>query len=85
MKDITALNLFIGVKAFRFINGVYHIFDGIGAVVRRGGEIVQVWRKRMKSRRELFALLDYSDWELSDIGVTRTDIQCEASKFFWTA
>jgi len=44
--------------------------------------LVNEWRRRAGSRRELAALCDRA---LRDIGVTRYDVEREASKPFWRA
>ncbi|HTP92027.1 MAG TPA: DUF1127 domain-containing protein [Xanthobacteraceae bacterium] len=40
------------------------------------------WRRRIRSREELYGL---SDASLRDIGITRCDVAREASKPFWMA
>jgi uncharacterized protein YjiS (DUF1127 family) len=44
--------------------------------------MVQAWRERARSRRELAAR---SDRELQDIGACRASIEYEVSKPFWSA
>jgi len=44
--------------------------------------LVNEWRRRAGSRRELAAMCDRS---LRDIGVTRYDADCEVGKPFWRA
>jgi uncharacterized protein YjiS (DUF1127 family) len=39
-----------------------------------------LWRRRQRERRSLLTL---SDFELQDIGITRSDAQREAAKPFW--
>jgi uncharacterized protein YjiS (DUF1127 family) len=38
------------------------------------------WRRRLRDRRDLAAMSDYS---LRDIGLTRNDVDWEARKPFW--
>jgi uncharacterized protein YjiS (DUF1127 family) len=45
-------------------------------------ETLHAWRHRYRSRREL---AQWSDRELHDIGISRSDIAYEAGKPFWRA
>jgi uncharacterized protein YjiS (DUF1127 family) len=45
-------------------------------------ETFHAWRQRYRSRREL---AQWSDRELHDIGISRSDIAYEAEKPFWRA
>lgn len=45
-------------------------------------ETVHIWRRRYQSRRELAR---WSDRDLHDIGLSRTDIADETDKPFWRA
>jgi uncharacterized protein YjiS (DUF1127 family) len=59
--------------------------DRIGVlhhVLARIGSEVSEWRRRSRDRRALAAM---SDRSLRDIGLTRYDAACEASKPFWRA
>ncbi|MBO0718280.1 MAG: DUF1127 domain-containing protein [Rhizobiales bacterium] len=51
------------------------------AWARIGSELGE-WRRRLRDRRALAAM---SDRSLRDIGLTRYDAACEASKPFWRA
>jgi uncharacterized protein YjiS (DUF1127 family) len=46
------------------------------------GETLHVWRQRYATRREL---AQWSDRDLHDIGVSRSDVVFEAGKPFWRA
>jgi uncharacterized protein YjiS (DUF1127 family) len=48
----------------------------------RMGSVLGEWRRRSRDRR---ALASMSDRSLRDIGLTRYDATCEASKPFWRA
>jgi uncharacterized protein YjiS (DUF1127 family) len=85
MKEMTAMELLIGAKAYRIINKLSLATAPAGELLQRVINAVVVWRQRAADRREMAKLLAYSDWELSDIGVTRADIRAEVEKFFWTA
>jgi len=52
----------------------------LGETVRRMVALIQLWRQRLRARRELMAR---SDRELRDIGITRSDAHQEADKPFW--
>ena len=45
-------------------------------------ETHHVWRQRYQSRREL---AQWSERELHDIGISWSDVACEAEKPFWRA
>jgi uncharacterized protein YjiS (DUF1127 family) len=45
-------------------------------------ETVHTWRKRYQTRREL---AQWSDRDLHDVGLSRSDIAFEAEKPFWRA
>jgi uncharacterized protein YjiS (DUF1127 family) len=45
-------------------------------------ETFHVWRERMRSRREL---AQWTDRDLHDVGISRSDIVHEAEKPFWRA
>ena len=47
--------------------------------------LIAIWRRRAAARRELKALCDLDDSLLRDIGVTRTELWCEAMQPFWRA
>jgi uncharacterized protein YjiS (DUF1127 family) len=49
---------------------------------RRVRALLSIWRRRLRERRELAAM---DDRGLRDIGLTRYDAYCEASKPFWRA
>lgn len=44
------------------------------------GQRIRLWRKRSRERYELMQM---SDLDLSDIGISRTDVEMEAAKPFW--
>ncbi|SDT38712.1 DUF1127 domain-containing protein [Bradyrhizobium canariense] len=46
------------------------------------GETFHVWRERQRSRREL---AQWTDRDLHDVGISRSDIVLEAEKPFWRA
>jgi uncharacterized protein YjiS (DUF1127 family) len=45
-------------------------------------ETLHVWRERVRSRREL---AQWTDRDLHDVGISRSDIVHEAEKPFWRA
>ncbi len=45
-------------------------------------ETVHLWRQRYRARQEL---LQWSEHDLHDIGVSRSDVLFEADKPFWRA
>ena len=45
-------------------------------------EFLSEWRRRARSRRELMYL---GENDLNDLGISRCDVQFEASKPFWQA
>ena len=49
-------------------------------VLARMASEVGEWRRRLRDRRDLTAMSDYS---LRDIGLTRNDVDWEARKPFW--
>jgi uncharacterized protein YjiS (DUF1127 family) len=51
-------------------------------VLARMASELREWRRRSRDRRDLAAM---SDRSLRDIGLTRYDAACEASKPFWRA
>ncbi len=46
------------------------------------GETLHVWRERQRQRREL---AQWTDRDLHDVGLSRSDIVHEAEKPFWRA
>jgi len=52
----------------------------ISESVRRFIKLVETWRRRARSRRELMAR---TDQELRDLGITRHDVSHEVAKPFW--
>ena len=55
---------------------------GPGAAVSAGFALLLAWQERAEQRHAL-ALLD--DRMLKDIGLSRTDVQSEVSRPFWSA
>ena len=51
-------------------------------VLAQLGETLHTWRQRYEARRELSR---WSDRDLHDIGVSRSDVIYEADKPFWRA
>ena len=45
-------------------------------------ETIQVWRERMRDRREL---AQWTDRDLHDVGLSRSDVVHETEKPFWRA
>ena len=45
--------------------------------------LVRSWRERIRARRQLARLCDLDDHILQDIGLTRSELRCEAEKPFW--
>lgn len=54
--------------------------QGFGKAVVTAADIVSLWLERRRQRRALEAL---SDHMLSDIGISRADVEHEAEKPFW--
>jgi uncharacterized protein YjiS (DUF1127 family) len=46
------------------------------------GETLHVWRERLRQRHEL---AQWSDRDLHDVGLSRSDIVYESEKPFWRA
>lgn len=54
---------------------------GIGRLsLGRLVQVVQLWRQRSRTRRQLATLDDY---QLSDIGISRSERMAEVGKPFW--
>ena len=64
--------------------------------LRRGGANIQTktalqqligllrrWQERIRTRRQLARLCDLDDYILQDIGLTPSELHCEAEKPFW--
>jgi uncharacterized protein YjiS (DUF1127 family) len=51
-------------------------------VLAQLSETFHIWRKRYQSRREL---AQWTDRDLHDVGLSRSDIVFEADKPFWRA
>ena len=45
-------------------------------------EIIHTWRERMRNRREL---AQWTDRDLHDVGMSRSDVMFETEKPFWRA
>jgi uncharacterized protein YjiS (DUF1127 family) len=45
--------------------------------------LLRRWRERSRARRQLARLCDLDDYILQDIGLTRSELRCEAKKSFW--
>ncbi|MCW5751066.1 MAG: DUF1127 domain-containing protein [Alphaproteobacteria bacterium] len=52
------------------------------AILMRAVNLLLVWQDRARDRQQLAAM---SDRALRDVGLSRADIDREASKPFWTA
>lgn len=50
--------------------------------VKRAFVTLQIWRERVRQRREL---AQWTDRDLHDVGLSRTDIALEIKKPFWRA
>jgi uncharacterized protein YjiS (DUF1127 family) len=53
-----------------------------GSILTQIAETLHVWRERVRRRR---ALAQWSDRDLHDVGISRSDIINEAEKPFWRA
>ncbi|HYG85835.1 MAG TPA: DUF1127 domain-containing protein [Azospirillum sp.] len=62
---------------YRPATGMLQVF---GKAVMNAADTVAVWQERRRQRRALEAL---SDHMLSDIGISRADVEHEAEKPFW--
>lgn len=51
-------------------------------LVRRAARTLLVWQERVRSRRTMAYMDDHT---LTDIGMTRADIDAEVAKHFWKA
>ena len=58
----------------------WQILRGLGNAVMFVGDGVERWLSRSSQRRQLSELDSY---RLSDIGLSRADVERELSKFFW--
>ena len=45
--------------------------------------LLRRWRERVRTRRHLARLCGLDDHILQDIGLTRSELRCEAEKPFW--
>jgi uncharacterized protein YjiS (DUF1127 family) len=45
-------------------------------------ETIRIWRERMRDRREL---AQWTDRDLHDVGLSRSDVIHETEKLFWRA
>ena len=45
--------------------------------------LLRHWRKRIRTRRQLARLYGLDDHILQDIGLTRSELRCEAETPFW--
>jgi uncharacterized protein YjiS (DUF1127 family) len=60
-----------------------------GTNIRRSTALLQLigllrrWQERIRTRRQLARLCDLDDHILRDIGLTRSELHCEAEKPFW--
>jgi uncharacterized protein YjiS (DUF1127 family) len=45
--------------------------------------LLRRWRERIQARRQLAGLCDLDDHILQDIGLTRSELRCEARTPFW--
>lgn len=56
---------------------------GAAALLRRAMRVLALWRRRIRTRAKLRNLSALDDHILQDIGMTRSQLICEASKPFW--
>ena len=56
-----------------------NLFRAIVQLPEKTAALLYVWQTRVDDRK---ALSDMADWQLEDIGVTRTDRDAEANKAF---
>ena len=64
------------------VNSNSNLIYKLVCLVEKVSENVQLWNERIKTRRQLATL---SDSILEDIGLSRSEAEREASKFFWQA
>jgi uncharacterized protein YjiS (DUF1127 family) len=56
----------------------HHVPAGLGAIA----ETLHTWRERVQQRRELS---HWSERDMHDVGLSRTEVIAEAEKPFWRA
>jgi uncharacterized protein YjiS (DUF1127 family) len=54
----------------------------VGGVLAQLSEVLHTWRKRYRARQEL---AQWTDRDLHDVGLSKSDIMFEAEKPFWRA
>jgi uncharacterized protein YjiS (DUF1127 family) len=69
-----------GLRLLAFGQSMDQRQQKISESVRRFIKLLETWRRRARSRRELMVK---TDRELHDVGITRCDASHEAAKPFW--
>lgn len=73
------------ITADRLTTPVFHgpsLWSHFQAYARAIGRSLAEWRHRTRSRNEL---MTFSELELRDIGLNKSDVTVMASKWFWQA
>jgi uncharacterized protein YjiS (DUF1127 family) len=79
-NDMTTLRLHNFVEGIEISSALYGLVQRVEAATVTTRKTLATWVSRSKDRRQLAEL---SDRMLTDIGLTRVDVEVEINKHFW--
>ncbi len=77
---MTTIRLYNFVEGLEISSALYALVQRIEAAVTTVQKTMAIWVSRATDRRQL---AEMSDRMLTDIGLTRVEVETEASKNFW--
>ena len=77
---MTTIRLYNFVEGLEISSALYALVQRIEAAATTVQKTMAIWVSRATDRRQL---AEMSDRMLTDIGLTRVEVETEASKYFW--
>ena len=77
---MTTIRLYNFVEGLEISSALYALVQRIEAAATKVQKTMAIWVSRATDRRQL---AEMSDRMLTDIGLTRVEVEIETSKYFW--
>ena len=77
---MTTIRLHNFVEGLEISSALYALVQRIEAAANKVQKTMAIWVSRATDRRQL---AEMSDRMLTDIGLTRVEVEIETSKYFW--